>query len=361
MNRADVRALQSVSGYPAVSILMPTHRTAPDNQQDPIRAKNLVSDAEQRLLQEFSKREIAPVMEKLEALVDEADWQHALDGLAIYANPEVEAKLYVPFPIRERVVIDETFATRDLVFAMNRSPRYWVLMLGEQPTRLFEAAHSTLEESRLHGFPIDHSGPGGATALPGGHGISRSARRDQAQRDFFRQVDEALTKVLADDPLPVILAGIERNTVFFREVTQNTSSLAGEVYGSFARTSPHELGALTWPQMQEALALRRAERLEQLERAVSQQRYASGLDDCWRAAVEGRADVVIVEEDFHYPAVLSDDGMSLTPAEDATAPGVIDDAVDELIEQVIAKGGEARFVEDGVLASHNRIAMITRY
>lgn len=57
MNCHDVLALQQISGYPTLTITLPTHRTSPDNQQDPIRLRNLVTQATDRLLGEFSKRE----------------------------------------------------------------------------------------------------------------------------------------------------------------------------------------------------------------------------------------------------------------------------------------------------------------
>ena len=47
-----------------MSILAPTHRTAPANKQDPIKVKNLVSKAIKRLQAEFPKREVAAVVEK---------------------------------------------------------------------------------------------------------------------------------------------------------------------------------------------------------------------------------------------------------------------------------------------------------
>jgi hypothetical protein len=40
---------------------------------------------------------------------------------------------------------------------------------------------------------------------------------------------------------------------------------------------------------------------------------------------------------------------------------VIDDAVDEVIEEVMAKGGSVVFVDDGALEQHQRIAFILRY
>ena len=42
---------------------MPTHRSFPDNKQDPITLKNLVKQTEERLLAQMDKREVWPIME----------------------------------------------------------------------------------------------------------------------------------------------------------------------------------------------------------------------------------------------------------------------------------------------------------
>jgi hypothetical protein len=49
MNRQDIQAVQSISSYPSLTITLPTHRTTPDNQQDPIRVRNLVAQAKEQL------------------------------------------------------------------------------------------------------------------------------------------------------------------------------------------------------------------------------------------------------------------------------------------------------------------------
>src|SRR5215831_17557368 len=86
IHHSDLRQLQAVNEYPSVSILTPTHRTSPDNKQDPIRVKNLVAEAKNRLLGEFSAREMEPVFIRLDGLVDGIDYEHLLDGLALYVN-----------------------------------------------------------------------------------------------------------------------------------------------------------------------------------------------------------------------------------------------------------------------------------
>lgn len=361
MNRHDVQLLQQVSGYPALTITLPTHRTAPDNFQDPIRLRNLVTQAVDRLLSEFSKREVAPLMERLERLVNSVDLRHTLDGLVLCVNQDFGAKYYLPFSLPERVVVAETFLTRDLVFAMNRTPRYWTLVLSEQPTRLYEGTRDTLLEVQEGGFPMTHEGPGGATALPGGFGVNVSAIRDERHRQFFRAVDEALKPFLADDPLPLTVVGVDRFQAFFSEVTAHKNAILTTLLGSHDKTTPPELAKLIWPLVEAALAEQRQQYMVELDRAIGEQKVASTVGEIWRMAHEGRGRMLLVEEDFHYPGRVDETGFHLSPADDPTTPGFIEDAVDDIIETILSKQGRVVFIPNGQLETHQRIALILRY
>jgi hypothetical protein len=361
MNRTDVLLLQSIRSNPCLTITLPTHRTAPDNQQDPIRLRNLLTQATNRLLADYSRRELEPLLARLDHLAQEIDFRYTLDGLALFASIDFGRSFATPFPLPERVVVDETFATRDLVYALNRAIRYWVLVLSEQPTRLYEGTREILVEVNNKDFPLTHEGPGGATRLPGGPGVSRSAHRDEYARQFYRSVDGALGRILAQDPQPVILVGVDRNLAFFQEVTAHGSHIAGAVAGSHDKTSAHELGKLVWPLVQAHKAQTRNQALERLGTAVGGQRSASTLGEVWRMAHEGRGDQLLVEEDYHTPARVDESGLHLTLVDDPTPPDVIDDAVDDVIETVLAKGGEVVFVDNGALTKHGRIALILRY
>ena len=50
---------------PCLSLYQPTHRHYPDNQQDPIRFRNLVKTLEQSLRQKYPKREAQSLLEPL--------------------------------------------------------------------------------------------------------------------------------------------------------------------------------------------------------------------------------------------------------------------------------------------------------
>src|SRR4051794_28826337 len=109
----DLKLLQGRQEYPSISLLAPTHRAAPANQRDRIVVKNLLAEGIERLHGEFKKRDVAPIVQNLNKLVDKVDWEHALDGLALFASRGVAEAIYLPFRVKARVVIDATFATRD--------------------------------------------------------------------------------------------------------------------------------------------------------------------------------------------------------------------------------------------------------
>lgn len=353
MKRSELTALQAHQGYPMVSILMPTHRTAPENLADPILCKNLIREAHDRLVDELGKREVARILSDIDEVVAELDWSHTQGGLAIFGSEGHVQVVHLPYPVKPRVVVDHSYATRDVVFAFNRSPRYRVLLLSEKPTRLYDAVLSDLTEHIGDGFPMAHH-------RPGGHGASETGLRDELHRQLVREADTALQDLSRTDDLPVVVVGVERLLSFFHELGSHSSRLLGEVKGNHDKRSLHDLGQLTWEAAQVGLAERRRALLDELAKAEGHGKAAFGLEQVWRAAKEGRGQTLLVDPSLRVAATLDASGMHLTRVEDESAPGVIDDIVDELIELVIAMGGSVVFQEQG-LAAHDGVALILRW
>jgi hypothetical protein len=298
---------------------------------------------------------------RLEQLAGAIDYHHTLDGLALFVNRDFARAVLLPFELQERVVVDESFYTRDLVFAINRTPRYWTVALSEKPTRLFEGTRDSLTEVQIGGFPMTHTGPGGERPLPGGFGVEKSAHRDERHRQFFRQVDAALKPLLTEDPLPLAVVGVDRFLAFFNEVTEHKAAVVTMLTGSHDKTSAHELGQLVWPLVKANLDQQRQQVLAELDKAVGAQKTVSTIGEVWRLAHEGRGRLLLVEQDYHVPARVDATGAHITPADGPDAPDVIDDAVDEIIETVLEHQGQVVFVDNGQLEAHQRIALILRY
>ncbi len=361
MNKHDVHLLQQFRGYPAVSILLPTHRTSPANRQDPIRLRNLIIEAGNRLLEQFSKRDLETILTRMEKAANEVDFPNAQDGLAIFVNQDITRIFYLPYPVQERVVIADTFATRDLVYSLNRMLRYWVIALSENSTRLYEGLREDLTEIQEEGFPMAQTGPTKGKSMPTDPAVQASAIRDERHRQFFRQVDEAFKPFFTDDELPIVVVGVDRYLSFFQEVSAHSEAIVATLQGNYDKTSSHELGKLVWPLMKEAEATRKLQYLEMLNKAIGERKFVSTVGQAWRMAQEGRARLLLVEEDYHFPGRTDETGQHLFEAEDPNDPDVMPDAVDEIIEAVLAKQGKVVFVDNGQLEQHQRIAMVLRY
>lgn len=357
LESSEIAQLQQHHHYPAVSILL---SRGPSPEADRARLTRLAREATARLQVEFSRRDTQPLVNQLDALVAGADLNLGHQAIGVFVNHHIATTVHLPIPVRERVVIDATFATRDLVHALHRSPRYRVLMLSERATCLHAGCGAVLSE--IAGTPsvpaeLHPNGRGERTRL----GLDRSALRDTRLRRFVRDVDAAFAAQLADRERPLILVGATRRVAAFRDHSRHRARVTDTVVGGFDGKSPRELAERVWPSIERILATRRREAMRDLDAAIGAHRVAFGIDEVWSLASEGRGALLVAEENYDFPARINVDTGLLERAEDVTHPEVVDDVVDDIIEIVLAKGGRVAIVADGALSDHGRIAMALRH
>lgn len=346
-----VRELEANAGFPAVSILLETHRTSPDNKRDPIALKNLVNEAEMRLAEVLDKRTAEPLIVRLRDLAASVDHEHNTEGLGLFVGNGYLRAVRFPYRVPTRVQIDETFAVRDLIRAHVQSPHYWVLVMSEKPTRLFLATRDHAEEIAGYGFPMTHTGPGGEAPLPGGFGVNASAVRDAHRREFVRRVLKGLSDVNAVEALPVLVTGTQDFLADLEAVSPKVQDLLATIGGSYDHLSAHDIGRLAWPVAEQAFVTHRSLALKDVAAAVGSGRCASGLPQVLAAAREGRGHLLVVEEGYLEPALTAE----------PTSLDIADDAVDLAIQEVANRGGRVVFVSPGSLSEHQKIALVLRY
>lgn len=356
MDPRTVLLVQSVRGYPSVSVLLPTRpgpRLAPD---DVAHLDRLVADACRRLDAEPSSVDVEPVLARLEELRGEVTARPARRGLALFAGPSFQAAIDLSVPVEERVAVDWTFLTRDLVRALHQAPRYRLLVLSSDAVSLYEGTGRRLVEVREHPSPmtVAQPDPGGRGARGGDPG------RQAAERRFalYREADAVLTARTRGEPLPLVLAGTTRHTVDYRRLSGAPGGTVGVLSGSHGRTPPWKLGRAAETLFADARATRTRDALAEL-RAATARRTASGLARVWATVLERRVSLLVVEESYVQPARLTDDGRTLVVTGDPE-PDVLDDVVDEVIELVLLTGGEVVLAPDGALDAWGRIAAVVR-
>ncbi len=349
------KIIRNQSDYPNVSILLTTHKTAPDNNQDAKILKKLLREAERRLLAEFKKREIRKLIEKLNKTVKSIDIRHNLEGLAIFVNNNFDKVVRLPFPVRERVIIDENFATRDLIRAINRGINYYTLSVSAGFVRLFEAHRDKFSEITEGGFPF-------ANPFPRGTNLEESTSwKESRLREFFNMVDKSIVQIQNQHPMKMVIAGVEKNIALYREVSALTDRIMLTIEGNYDNASPHELAAIIWPEVKNNMALKRRQVIKKLDEAIGREKLVTGIEEVWNLSRQNRGELLVVEEDFQQAVKISSNGNSLTLINDRGASGSTDDLVDEIAEQVVSTGGRVIFAENGSLRKYNRIAMILKY
>ena len=338
---SEVIALQSVCGTPAVSVLLSTTPQQVLAREDGTRLGRLLDDAARRLRIEAPDGVASDLVADLQALGAVARGARSRHGIALYAAPGAMPCWYsLPVNVRDRVVVDPTFATRDLVRSLHRTPRHTLLLLSKDQARLFEGADDSLVPVARARFPLD------ADSFP-------------SMTAFLRAVDSALAAHLRARPSPVVVAGVESLTAAFLQRSRATTRLAGTIPGSHLERPLPELAELTRPVLERYLRSREQESLSALA-STPRRRVASGLDAVWLCSRSERPHMLIVEEDLFRPARISEDGDHLLPVDDVEAPDVLDDVVDEVIEAVLRRGGWVALASSGALADHGGIALTVR-
>ncbi|MFJ6442835.1 chemotaxis protein [Streptomyces sp. NPDC091649] len=361
-----LRDLRATRPYPALSLTMPTHRKAPDNAQDAIRLRNLVTEAGHRLDADprVSREVRAALLDRLERAVGEVDPRGTLDSLVILACTDEHWIWQLPRTAPERVVLSDTYLTRNLVAAKARTRPFRALTVAADHATLWTGTDDGIRPEETGGFPLTAPKEPPNPQREERIGDTPSTFSDEETRNFFRTVDEKLRAVLAADPRPLYVMGLAPALALLDEVGAGAASALGRVAkGAPADLPPAQVLEELRPALEEGARHLAADVEDRLDKARGAHSFAGGLDEVWAAVQQGRAALVAVEE--HLRAAVQVTEEHLEPVPEGSAPGadatVREDIVDELIEAALDSGTDVAFVRDDSLAEHGRIAAALRY
>ncbi|MEU3479184.1 chemotaxis protein [Streptomyces sp. NPDC033754] len=346
--------------YPAVSLVMPTHRREPDNAQDPVRLRNLMARAAKAVQEDpgVTRERRTDVLDQLERAVAEIDLAHAEDGLVIYAAPGEHQVWSVARSVPERVVLADTFLTRNLVAAQAAEQPYWALTVAADRVALWSGGPERAVEHTADGFPLTRSLEDPDAERKEQVGDLPSTFRDEDTRVFFREAHQALRTVLASEPRPLYVIGEPPAVSLLEETGTLPQGTTAIHQGGLGQGSESAVRKAVEPLLAAHEAALTATVVAELDAARGRREYAGGLDEVWQAVKEGRIRLLAVEE--HYRTVVRDYGDHLEPA-DSSDLDSRDDIVDEIVEQALETGAEVRFVRDDALASAGHVAAVLRY
>lgn len=361
---------------------MPTHRSGRETEQDPLRLKNLIGQAEDELRASGMRGpDAAALLEPGRTLVsDGAFWRHQRDGLALFLAPGWSQVIPTPVALEESVVVGSRFRVRPLLPALWPDLQFNILALSRHGARLLAATRFGVDEVEVRDMPkgMDdvhsvveaerqlqthiaarrgESRAGGSVAFHG-HGQGRDAA-DERLLEYFRAVDRSVTAAVGTNGTPLVVAAVEHFLPLYREATAIPSVIDVAVQGSPDELSDAELHERAWP-LVSPLAERETEhQLARYAEHAAKGGAARGLESVLRDAQAARVETLFVPVDEVIWGKF-DASSGKTRVHDERRPGD-EDLLDRAVVETIRTGGRVLCLPGEDVPDGGPMAAVRRY
>ena len=315
LTRNNLNLLMAVHKGPCVSVFMPMHRSGPETQQDPIRLKNLIREAEERLIARGLRTpEAKELLEPAERLLRDGLFrQHQSGGLAMFLSLGVFHYYPLPFVFDELVIVTDRFHIKPLLPLLSGDGRYFVLALSQNKIRLLQSTHYSVSELDVADVPENlaetlrdddswkdlhmHS------ALSGKGKLSAITHGDEVDskeniRRYFRRIDRGLHELLRNERAPLVLAGVDYLHPIYKEVNSYPHLMDEGIAGNPERLSAGELHELTWTIVKPYFQKAQQEAVNRYKEFVRSGQASNRIRKIIPAAYHGRIELLFVIPDL---------------------------------------------------------------
>jgi hypothetical protein len=382
LNPTDLKSLIAQQGKWCISLYIPTHRVGQEQQQDPIRLKNLLAEAETKLLANGLRRpEVQKLMRPAEELLWNKDfWRYQSEGLVIFLSNDFSVMYRLPREFEELLVIANNFHIKPLLPLLGRSGKFYILALSLNNVRLFEANPDTINEVKLN-FPTNmdealwmdeperylnlHSGSvstsqaRGGSGIFHGHGIGDEEKKSILR--FFYTVNDGLNTLIEDKTIPMVLAGVDYLLPIYREASTYNNVLDDAVIGNQDRENLKELHEEAWKIVKPIFEESQKKAYEKFEQLSGQQSVLAtdDLTKVVKAAKFGQIETLFVplgvQKWGRYDAENNKVILEAEPSPEN------EDLLDYAAAETILNSGQVFAVPHEQLPGDGELAAILRY
>jgi hypothetical protein len=362
ITQQDIQMLESVKNIPAISMILPFEPKMTKKFEIELQLKNLIERVHKDMLSLYPAEQALPVLHKLDLMVQGLNYHTHKRSLALFVSPLVEKIFYLDTPVEEKLVVDESFQIRDLVYSKKQAVEYLILLLSGESSKTFyvNGGRIRLIKSNLP----DHVEAYKRDLPQQVASFSDPQKSKQVLLDkFLHHMDEGLTLILRAFPHPVFVLGTERVLGHFACLTRNTKRIAGYVHGNYLDATEAELLKLMEPHVADWKSVRQGDLLHKLEEANNDGKLACGMHEVRKEVTRRNCRLLVVEKDFRCEISHPPSGGPVGLGEDAYRHKAyyITDQVDSLIETVLEFGGDVEFVDADQLKNYGQISLIKFY
>lgn len=363
-----------------VSLFMPTHRAGRDVEQDPIRFKNLIREAEESLTAKGLRA--SEVLELLKGprglLQDRPFWQRQSDGLAVFFSAEAFHFFRLPMVFNELVVVSHRFHVKPLLPILTSDGTFYILALSQNQLRLLEGTRHSVDESNLENVPQNladalppdafpekevqfhtgaSSGSGNRLAIFHGHDISNDIKNRIMQ--WFRMIDKQLRGFLSDGKSPLVLAGVDTLFPLYKEINTYPHLMDEGIPGNPEGMTPEDLQQKAWAIVEPVFKAERNAQYARFRQLAGTGQTTTDVTEAVLAAFHGRIDVLFVALGVHVWGGFTSETDKVY-VHDSLEPGD-EDLLDLTAIQTLIKGGTVYVVSPEEVPDQAALAASLRY
>jgi Bacterial archaeo-eukaryotic release factor family 7 len=263
----ELAILTAEGGTDCVSIYMPTYKMSAETLQNPIRFKNLMREAEEKLIANgLRPQDARDLLIPAQELDEYEFWQHQSDGLAIFISKNLFSYYTVPLDFQELVVVTDRFHLKPLMSLLTGDGQFYILALSQNLVRLFQGTRYSVREIELEDVPTSiaealkyddpeknlqfhtgtsQGGGGDRAAVFHGHGAGNDDNKDNILR-YFRKVNEGLQELLKGQKAPLVLAGVDYLLPIYKQANSYPNLIEEGITGNPDQLKASELHAEAW-------------------------------------------------------------------------------------------------------------------
>lgn len=356
--RQTIEKLATEKNTPCVTISLNTHRTHPDNAQDLVQLKNLLREAEERITNEFGKRPVQPLLDRLSEIESEIDVNYNLDSLHIYLSNDTKEIIKSDWPTNENGVhISNTFNIRSLIKSYTRTEEYFILLASQSGVNLYNAINEDIvNEIKNDDFPFSENRHYNTHSDRG----SDSKHLDDLVREFLNKVDKAVVKMNNETGLNCVVICTEDNYSRLMQVADKPSIYIGYTAIDYNNITKHNIATQSWELVKRLQHNRRAEAIAEIKEAVAHGTILTDLQEIYQASIDGRGDLLFVHQDFSQSVIMKND-RTFELTNDRTKQDAIDDITSNIAWEVLSKKGRVFFTRQDEIKELGNIVLKTRY
>lgn len=378
----QLKGLAQQAANPSISLFLPTHRTGQEIQQDPIRLKNLLRDAEHHFRNSgMGPREVRALLQPAHALLNDSYfWQHQYDGLAVFMAADDFHYYRLPFRVEELLIIARSYYVKPVLPLFTNNGHYYILAISQNEIRLFEGTRHSVGQIDLpaeiptslnEALNLDepekqlqmHTGssPGGAsTGMFHGQG-SGAEEQEAGIEHYLNLVDSGLKKIFREQRAPLVLAGVDYLLSIYRRVSEYAHIMPEGITGSPEHLLPEALQEQAWPIVEPYFRQEMEKIVAEYQQYAGTDKASDNIKEIVAAAVHGRVDRLVLAVDTPVWGLFNRDTGKVVYYQEGQRKEDHLPLLDFAAMQTLQNGGTVFALSQDEMPTKSAIAAVFRY